>query len=162
VYIYLKGKGAASPIDGAKVSIMDVGTGSFLTILDVNQTFVTTKRGVASVKVRVKPRLGYALMLSYTDADKEFQTTVPMDIRGDIQENIEFDPEKWTVKGTKLEPVRSPQLVPIAEGQANLPPWMKFAYDQKGVSEIHGTENNPNILKYVRSIGDSKIPLNDE
>jgi uncharacterized protein (TIGR02594 family) len=159
VYIYLRGKGPAPPIDGAKVSIMDPQSGNLLIILNVNETSVRTRGGYAFAKVRVKPRLGYALVLSYVDGGREFQTTFPIELRGDIQQQLEFDPDKWTLAGTQVDPQEPTSIV---EGQADLPPWMKFAYGERGVTEAPGPDNNPRILEYFRSTRAPITPEDDQ
>lgn len=156
VYIFLKGKGAAAPIDGAKVSIMDTDSDSLLTILNVNETVIITKGGYAAAKVRIMPRPGYAILVSYAEAGREFKTTLPVELRTDVQHQLEFDPDKWTDR------VPSAQLTSIRPGQADLPPWMKFAYEQIGVRESPGPTHNPRVLEYFRSTRAPIIPQDDE
>jgi uncharacterized protein (TIGR02594 family) len=102
------------------------------------------------------PRLGYALLVSYAEAGREFKTTLPVELRTDVQHQLEFDPDKWTDR------VPSAQLTSIRPGQADLPPWMKFAYEQIGVREISGPTHNPRVLEYFRSTRAPKIPQDDE
>ena len=161
IYVYLRGTATASPIDGARVSVLDSTSGAFLPIQGVNQTFVMTQNGFASVKVRAMPRLGYALVLSYTDRNTEYQNTVPIELRGDLQHQLEFDPRKWIVAGATPDTPPSQPLSPVVEGRADLPPWMKFAYGELGQREIPGPNHNPRILEYFRSVR-TTTPQDDE
>jgi uncharacterized protein (TIGR02594 family) len=162
VYVFLKEKCAGPPIDGARVSVMDTSSGNLLVIQDANATSVTTKGGFASAKIRVMPRPGYALVLSYTQGGKEFHNTLPIELRGDVQHQLEFDPQKWTLAGVLQERAPSSQGTSIIEGESELPPWMKYAYGERGVHEIKGSEHNSRILAYFRSTRAATVPEDDE
>jgi uncharacterized protein (TIGR02594 family) len=161
VYVFLKEKGGSSPVKGSKVSIMDTKSGDLFLISGSNEHSVTTSdKGYAAAKIRVMPGFVYALVLSYTDAGKVFQYTMPLEIRGDLQQPIEFDKSQWHLEGST--PDSLPASSGIVETRANLPPWMKFAYGESGQREIPGPQHNPRILAYFRATRAPSIPQDDE
>jgi uncharacterized protein (TIGR02594 family) len=163
IYVFLKAANTSAPIDGARVSIMDAGSGSFLQIEGANQTFVTTRQGIATARVRAMPRPGYALVLTHLEGNREYRNTIPIELRGDLQHQIEFDPGKWATAAAPPpeRPLAQPAATP-AGSQADLPPWMKFAYGELGQREIRGPNHNPRILEYFRSVRMPNVPQDDE
>ena len=159
IFVVLRNKGAGAPKDGPKISIMDARTRTFLPVVGSSDTSVTMKDGVAELKVRLKPRPGYLVVLSYTEGDKTFRYSEPIDISGDLQYPLTFDKDTWPPSDVVLQSVPPSSTIDFP---AELPPWMKVAYGEVGQREIPGATHNPRILEYFQSTQVAQPPQDDE
>jgi uncharacterized protein (TIGR02594 family) len=163
IFVVLKNKGAGPPGNGPKISIMDASTRAFLPIVNSSETSVTMKDGIAELKVRLKPKLGYLIVLNYTDGNKTYRHTELISISGDLQTLLTFDKDTWPPPAE--EDVKSLQIAPPSatiDFPADLPPWMKVAYGELGQREISGANHNPRILEYFQSLPITQQPKDDE
>jgi uncharacterized protein (TIGR02594 family) len=162
ILVVLKNKGAGPPANGPKVSIMDAGTRAFLPLVGSSETSVTMKEGIAQLKVRLKPKPVYLIVLIYTDGNKTFRHSAPIDIKGDLWFPLEFDKDTWPPADVVLQDVQSVPPSATIDLPAGLPPWMKVAYGEIGQREISGAAHNPRVLEYFQSMQIPQTPKDDE
>ena len=147
IFVVLKNKGAGPPGNGPKISIMDASTRTFLPVANSSQTSVTMKDGIAELKVRLKPKPGYLIVLNHTDGDKTYRHTELISISGgDIQFPLTFDKDTWPPPPEEAK--KDLQIATPNAGidfPADLPPWLKVAYGEIGQREIPGAEHNKRI-----------------
>jgi uncharacterized protein (TIGR02594 family) len=161
LFVVLKNKGAGPPMNGPTISVMDIRSSRFLPIVGTNRTTVDVKEGRAVLKVRVMAGPGYLLVLNHTDGDKTFKYSEPIEIRGDLQYPLTFEPGTWPPSNVVFNsPEKS--VASVVEKAAELPPWMKYAYREIGVTEMPGKMHNPRILEYFSSPGLPRPPVQDD
>jgi uncharacterized protein (TIGR02594 family) len=162
IFVVLRNKGAGPPVDGPKISIMDAGTRTFLPIIGSSETSVIMKEGIAQLKVRLKPKPGYLVVLTYAEGNKTFRHSEPIDISGDLQFPLTFDKDTWPPVDVVLQGVQSVPPSATIGFAADLPPWMKVAYGEIGQREVFGANHNPRILEYFQSMQIAQPPKDDE
>jgi uncharacterized protein (TIGR02594 family) len=162
IFVILRNKGAGPPLDGPRISVMDAKTRSFLPIVGSNDTSVMMKEGVAELKVRLTPRPGYLIVLSYTEGNKTFRYSEPIEINGDLQYPLTFDKNTWPPSDVVIQSAPLLPRTSAVDLPAELPPWMKVAYGEIGQREIPGPNHNPRILEYFRATQITQAPQTDE